>query len=252
MDNKQNNKNAAPQGAATNGLPLWKRIFDFALLFVTAPVWLPVAVVVGLAVRLGSPGPIFFKQDRVGFQGKTFTCFKFRTMKANIETASHQSHVKDLIESSAPMTKLDADNDSRMVPGANWIRASGLDELPQIINILRGEMSVVGPRPCIPFEYDLYKPEQRARFNATPGLTGLWQVSGKNHTTFDRMIALDIEYSERKSLWLDAHIVLFTGPAIFQQVRELIAKKRARKAAKSVAGSNIISNKPVTTEKGLS
>lgn len=232
MDDKQNNKSKTQQGqgAAANGLPVWKRVFDFALLLVTMPVWLPVAVVVGLAVRLGSPGPVLFKQDRVGYRGKIFTCFKFRTMKSDAKHDTHRIHVKDLIQSSAPMTKLDADNDSRLVPGANWIRASGLDELPQIINILRGEMSIVGPRPCIPFEYDLYKPEQRARFNAAPGLTGLWQVSGKNHTTFDRMIALDIEYSQRKSLWLDARIVLFTAPAIIGQVSELISEKRARKS----------------------
>ena len=233
MDNKQNIKSAAQLGAAANGLPVWKRVFDFVLLLVTMPAWLPVAVVVGLAVRLGSPGPIFFRQNRVGYRGQIFTFFKFRTMKANTETASHQNHVKDLIESSAPMTKLDADNDSRMVPGANWIRASGLDELPQIINILRGEMSIVGPRPCIPFEYDLYKPEHRARCNAAPGLTGLWQVSGKNRTSFERMIELDIEYSERKSLWLDIRIVLLTAPAIFQQVNDLISSKRARKAGKN-------------------
>ena len=124
-------------------------------------------------------------------------------MKADIETNSHQKHIKALMESATPMTKLDADNDSRMVPGANWIRASGLDELPQIVNILRGEMSIVGPRPCIPFEYELYKPGHRARCNAAPGLTGLWQVSGKNRLSFERMIALDIEYSQRKTLWLD-------------------------------------------------
>lgn len=218
---------------AANGLPVWKRVFDFALLAVTMPAWLPVAVVVGLAVRFGSPGPIFFKQARVGYRGQTFTCFKFRTMKANIETTSHQQHVKALMESATPMTKLDADNDSRMVPFANWIRASGLDELPQIINILRGEMSVVGPRPCIPFEYDLYKPEHRARCNAAPGLTGLWQVSGKNRLSFEQMIALDIEYSVRKSLWLDSSIVLRTAPAILQQVSDLIAAKRARRAGKA-------------------
>lgn len=218
---------------AANGLPVWKRVFDFALLAVTMPAWLPVAVVVGLAVRFGSPGPIFFKQARVGYRGQTFTCFKFRTMKANIETTSHQQHVKALMESATPMTKLDADNDSRMVPFANWIRASGLDELPQIINILRGEMSVVGPRPCIPFEYDLYKPEHRARCNAAPGLTGLWQVSGKNRLSFEQMIALDIEYSVRKSLWLDSSIVLRTAPAILQQVSDLIATKRARRAGKA-------------------
>lgn len=250
MDEKNNNKSGVEQGAAANGLPMWKRVFDFVLLLVTMPVWLPVWVVVALAVRLGSPGPVFFKQARVGFRGQIFTCYKFRTMKADIETTSHQKHVKALMESATPMTKLDADNDSRMIPGANWIRASGLDELPQIINILRGEMSVVGPRPCIPFEYDLYKPEHCARCNAAPGLTGLWQVSGKNRLSFERMIALDIEYSQRKSLWLDARIVLFTAPAILVQVKDLISEKRKRRnASKAAAGEETISTTSVSTER---
>ena len=230
MDNNTTIKSETQDAA--NGLPVWKRVFDFALLLVTMPVWLPVWGGVALAVRLGSPGPVFFKQSRVGYRGQIFTCYKFRTMKADIETNSHQKHIKALMESATPMTKLDADNDSRMVPGANWIRASGLDELPQIVNILRGEMSIVGPRPCIPFEYELYKPGHRARCNAAPGLTGLWQVSGKNRLSFERMIALDIEYSQRKTLWLDACIVLLTAPAILQQVSDLVAAKRARKNGK--------------------
>jgi lipopolysaccharide/colanic/teichoic acid biosynthesis glycosyltransferase len=245
MDNNTTIKSEAQDAA--NGLPVWKRVFDFALLLVTMPVWVPVWVVSALAVRFGSLGPIFFKQARVGYRGQIFTCYKFRTMKANIETTSHQKHVKALMESATPMTKLDAANDSRMVPFANWIRASGLDELPQIINIVRGEMSIVGPRPCIPFEYELYKPEHRARCNAAPGLTGLWQVSGKNRLSFERMIALDVEYSQRKSLWLDARIVLLTGPAILQQVGDLISAKRARKAGKSGKVSKVITGREVAS-----
>ena len=109
------------------------------------------------------------------------------------------------------------------------MRATGLDELPQLINVLRGEMSLVGPRPCIPYEYELYEPWQRRRFDAVPGLTGLWQVSGKNRTTFDQMIQLDIEYSERLSLWLDLKIILKTFPALWQQCLDLAcAKAQAR------------------------
>ena len=119
--------------------------------------------------------------------------------------------------------------DVALVLGGAWIRASGLDELPQLVNILRGEMSIVGPRPCIPYEYESYEPWQRGRLNAPPGLTGLWQVSGKNRTTFEEMVRLDIEYSKRMSLWLDLRILFRTPLAILQQVRDLRAAKKLRR-----------------------
>jgi lipopolysaccharide/colanic/teichoic acid biosynthesis glycosyltransferase len=117
------------------------------------------------------------------------------------------------------MVKMDARGDSRLIPGGRLIRASGLDELPQIINVFRGEMSVVGPRPCVPYEYEQYLPWQRARFNVVPGLTGLWQVSGKNRTTFEEMIRLDLRYAETRSLWLDLKIMVLTLPALLAQLR---------------------------------
>ena len=116
------------------------------------------------------------------------------------------------------MVKMDARGDSRLIPGGRLIRASGLDELPQIINVLRGEMSLVGPRPCVPYEYEKYTAWQRNRFRAVPGLTGLWQVSGKNRTTFDEMIRLDIHYAQNKSLSLDLRIMLNTLPALLVQL----------------------------------
>jgi lipopolysaccharide/colanic/teichoic acid biosynthesis glycosyltransferase len=186
-------------------------------------------LVVAVAVRLGSRGPILFRQERVGQGGRLFTCFKFRTMRLNASTTTHQSHVKDLIRSSAPMVKLDDGIDARVIPGGAWIRASGLDELPQIINILRGEMSIVGPRPCIPYEYNMYEPWQRRRCDAPPGLTGLWQVSGKNRTTFNRMVELDISYSQTMSPWLDLGIIMRTPLAILQQVVDARTAKRARR-----------------------
>ena len=226
-----NTKQTNEQNAAVpaNGLPAWKRAFDFGVLLVSAPVWLPIGVVVGLAIKIGSKGPVFFRQERVGYRGRTFTVFKFRTMKPNASTDTHQSHVKDLIKSAAPMTKLDARKDDRLIPGGNWIRAAGLDELPQIINILRGEMSIVGPRPCIQYEFDLYEPWQQRRCDAPPGLTGLWQVSGKNRTTFEQMIRFDIDYARRMSLWLDTCIVFRTVPAVLRQVTDLIAAKRSQR-----------------------
>lgn len=219
-----------------NGLPVWKRLLDFVFVVATAPIWMPVCILIALVVWLGSRGPLIFRQDRVGYRGRVFTCFKFRTMHLNADQGTHHDHVKGLIRSSAPMIKLDAAEDGRLIRGGSWIRASGLDELPQLINVLRGEMSIVGPRPCIPYEYDLYEDWQRARCDAPPGLTGLWQVSGKNRTTFGEMVRLDIEYARSMSLGLDLKILLLTAPAILQQVLDMRAAKKARKAGGPTVG----------------
>jgi lipopolysaccharide/colanic/teichoic acid biosynthesis glycosyltransferase len=116
------------------------------------------------------------------------------------------------------MVKIDSSRDKRLIPGAWLLRASGLDELPQVINILRGEMSVVGPRPCLQYEYDRYQPWQKARCDSVPGLTGLWQVSGKNRLTFDQMIRLDIQYGRERTWRLDLKIILLTVPALAIQI----------------------------------
>lgn len=213
---------------AKTGIPTWKRCFDISLLILSAPFWLPVCLVIALVIRLGSRGPILFKQERIGQGGRVFICYKFRTMRLNAPQSAHQKHVKDLIESSTPMIKLDAENDGRLIRGGSWIRASGLDELAQLTNIVRGEMSFVGPRPCIPYEYAMYQPWQRRRCAAPPGLTGLWQVSGKNHTTFSQMVHLDIQYARKMSVWLDISILVRTPLVIVQQVLEMRAPKRAR------------------------
>jgi len=129
------------------------------------------------------------------------------------------------------MMKLDARGDSRLIPGSWLLRASGLDELPQIINVLRGEMSIVGPRPCLPSEYAEYQPWQRQRCDAIPGLTGLWQVSGKNRTTFEQMIRLDIRYVETKSFWMDIRIILMTIPALLVQIYDTKIGRKKTQAA---------------------
>lgn len=214
-------------------LPVWKRLLDLiACLFFLPPLAL---MTIGAAVvmKLTSPGPVFFTQERVGLRGKRFKIYKFRSMKVSSETDSHQKHLKELIRTGAPMLKLDAKQDNRMIPGARLLRATGLDELPQIINILRGEMSLVGPRPCIPYEYEEYSAHQRQRFGAVPGLTGLWQVSGKNRTTFDEMIELDIRYASEKSLWLDLKIIVLTPVALLQQMADLyLVPQKKKKSAR--------------------
>jgi len=197
-------------------LPAWKRAIDLACCLIALPFLGVFSALMALGLRLTSPGPILFKQERVGYKGSRFMCYKFRTMAVGSDTKSHQAYYENLVGSNAPMVKLDSSGDKRLLPGGWLVRASGLDELPQIINILRGEMSIVGPRPCIQYEYDRYEPWHRERFNAVPGLTGLWQVSGKNRTTFDEMVRLDLNYARTWSPWLDIKILLRTPAAVFR------------------------------------
>jgi lipopolysaccharide/colanic/teichoic acid biosynthesis glycosyltransferase len=211
--------------SARNALPAWKRALDLACLIFAAPALLPIMGVIALAIRVSSPGPILFRQERIGLRGRSFMCFKFRTMTHAAETKSHETHLENLINSETPMKKLDG-NDARVLRIGKLLRASGLDELPQIFNILRGEMSFVGPRPCVRYEYEKYRPEHRARFNAVPGITGLWQVSGKNKTTFRQMVALDIAYSRNLSLWQDVSILFRTFPVLLEQTSEVLKKKQ--------------------------
>jgi lipopolysaccharide/colanic/teichoic acid biosynthesis glycosyltransferase len=223
-------------------IPDWKRALDIAVIIVALPLLLPLAVLIGLVIWLVSTGPILFKQERVGHRGKRFMCYKFRTMKVGAETASHQWHLNQLMTSNAPMVKMDAQGDPRVIPGGSLIRSSGLDELPQLINVLFGEMSLVGPRPCVPYEYENYLPEQKERFNAAPGLTGLWQVSGKNKTTFAEMIQMDIAYSKRQCLWLDLKIMLKTIPALLEQVWD--NRKRKAAVSRSTQSRVVVSARP--------
>lgn len=150
--------------------------------------------------------------------GRRFNCYKFRSMKMNAETQSHERYLEELIHADAPMTKLDSKGDPRLIPFGRIFRASGLDELPQLINVICGEMTIVGPRPCTTKEFEHYNECQMERLKAPPGLTGYWQVSGKNRTTFSEMIAMDIYYANKMSVWMDLGIMLRTVPAIMGQV----------------------------------
>lgn len=212
-------------GRTERGLPIWKRLLDLSLILLISPGLLLLGSGVALVIKLGSPGPIFFRQRRVGHKGREFVCFKFRTMRVDAESESHRRHTLELIRSQTPMVKLDARKDPRLIPLGTLLRVSGLDELPQILNALRGEMSLVGPRPCIAYECEAFEPWHWRRFDAVPGLTGLWQVSGKNRTTFDEMVRLDIEYSERLNLWLDVKIIFRTLPALWGQYCDMRAAK---------------------------
>ena len=207
--------------ARAPALPLWKRVIDLAFCCATLPVLAFATFFVAVLMSITSPGPIFFRQERVGYMGRRFRLYKFRTMHVGADTSNHQVYFTGLMNSNVPMQKLDARGDSRLIPLGWLLRASGLDELPQIINVLRGDMSLIGPRPCIPYEYESYTLAQRARFHSRPGLTGLWQVSGKNRTTFDRMIQLDLQYAAERSLMLDLKILFLTVPSVLSQVTEM-------------------------------
>jgi lipopolysaccharide/colanic/teichoic acid biosynthesis glycosyltransferase len=227
--NSEQTSERAPS-VSPSGLPFWKRALDLVCILITAPLWLPVMFVLGLLIRIVSPGPVLFRQERVGFLGRRFTCFKFRTMAVNADTGVHKGYLNHLMDSNVPMKKLDV-RDSRLIPCGLILRSLGLDELPQLFNILRGDMSLVGPRPCVPYEYEQYTARHRRRLEAVPGLTGLWQVSGKNRTTFEQMIDLDIAYAENKKLFLDLKIIFKTIPAIVMQTRDVQDAKSSARVA---------------------
>jgi len=212
--------------ASVATIPLWKRILDLSLIVLASPVWLPLMMILMLAVRLSSPGPIFYRQERVGYKRRLFLIYKFRSMKVDAETHVHEAHFERLMRESVPMVKLDGKGDPRILPWGRLMRATGLDELPQIFNVIRGEMSLVGPRPCTVHEFTRYATWQQARVNAVPGLTGYWQVNGKNRTTFNEMIEMDIHYSKHMSVWLDLTILLQTLPALIEQSVESLVSSR--------------------------
>jgi exopolysaccharide production protein ExoY len=217
---------------------------DLACCLLAFPALCILTLVIVVLHKLSSPGPVFFVQERVGYRGTRFMCFKFRTMIFGADTKNHQAYLDSLLGSNSPMMKLDSRGDPRMVPGAWILRALGLDELPQIINVFKGDMSIVGPRPCLSYEYEKYQPWQRERFKAVPGLTGLWQVSGKNRTTFDQMIRLDIRYAESTSLWMDMRIILMTVPALVVQMSDT---RRSRKLKTTI----VVTGPSVKTAEGV-
>jgi lipopolysaccharide/colanic/teichoic acid biosynthesis glycosyltransferase len=237
MTAPSNETNPAPApaaGEASPNVPTWKRSLDISLILLSLPVLLPLMLVIALFVRCVSAGPVLFRQVRVGQKGRRFRCFKFRTMVVGNNAAVHQGHLNRLMDANVPMQKMDVQGDPRIIPFGLPIRASGLDELPQIFNVLMGDMSLVGPRPCVSYEYDRYLPWQKERFDVLPGLTGLWQVSGKNNTTFEEMMHLDIRYARNSSLWLDLKIIFKTIPALIVQVMETRARRKAAGQAKMI------------------
>ena len=173
----------------------------------------PALLVIGLAVRLESPGPILFRQRRLGIGGKPFTVFNFRTMHVLADEEAHRRYVRRLIGHGdmSEATWVPFVLRPRVTRIGGFLRRSHLDELPQLLNVLRGEMSLVGPRPPIPYEVELYEPWHLRRLAVIPGLTGLWQVRGWGRLNFDEGVALDLDYIDQRSLGTDLGIILRTA-----------------------------------------
>lgn len=206
-------------------VPGWKRVLDCSIILFTLPFTIPLGCLIAALIKIVSRGPVFFHQKRVGYECRPFICFKFRTMKKDCDQGGHQSHLTELIYADVPMTKMDAKGDRRLIPFGKFLRSTGLDELPQLINVWHGDMSIVGPRPCTVYEFENYLPWHRERFTTLPGLTGLWQVSGKNKTTFTQMMNLDIKYARSKTLTMDLSIMARTFGVLLSQTWEMFVAR---------------------------
>jgi exopolysaccharide biosynthesis polyprenyl glycosylphosphotransferase len=193
-----------------------KRVIDIGGSLAAIVLLSPLFLAIAAAIKLTSPGPVLFRQKRLGLLGKEFDMLKFRSMYKDNNPRIHQEYVEKLIEN-----KQEADGvfkiqkDPRVTPFGHFLRKSSLDELPQFLNVLKGEMSLVGPRPPIPYEMEKYRSWHKRRvLEVKPGITGLWQVCGRSRTTFDEMVRLDIRYINEQSPWLDTKIVLQTPRAV--------------------------------------
>lgn len=197
-----------------------KRAMDVVLSATAMLILLPVLIVLAVAIKLHSPGPVIFRQTRTGKGGQPFTFLKFRSMRDNADAGIHRNHVAALIANhdSAPEAGKSAklQRDPRITGLGRILRKTSLDELPQLINVLRGEMSLVGPRPPIPYEVELYQEWHKHRLDVLPGITGWWQIKGRNLVSFDEAVEMDLYYIEHMSLWLDLKILLMTPLAVFK------------------------------------
>ncbi len=185
-------------------------------LFITSPMILAAA----LAVRVSSRGPVLFRQTRVGMDGREFEILKFRTMRHGADTSAHEQYVAALIRGEEPTGPSDGvyklDGDSRITPVGRVLRRFSVDEVPQLLNVLRGDMSLVGPRPALPYEVELYEDWQKRRLEVRPGITGLWQVGGRNRLTFDEMVQLDLQYIDTWSPAVDIRALMKTPVAVLR------------------------------------
>jgi len=195
---------------ARPGYLLAKRALDVLATGLGLALLAPLFLLIAVAIYFDDGGPVLFRQRRVGENEREFICLKFRTMFRDAE--QRQDDLAQANEASGPVFKMR--QDPRITRVGRWLRRSSLDELPQLLNILRGEMTLVGPRPPVPKEVALYTPSQRQRLLVRPGLTCLWQISGRSLIGFERWMELDLEYIRRRSLLLDLWILWRTAPAV--------------------------------------
>ena len=204
---------------------------DLTCCFLALPFLAMFTGAIGLLIWAVSPGPIFFRQERVGLLGRRFYVFKFRTM--HVAAEDRHRWQRGAVSLSLTRSRAEKLKYAGLIPGAWLLRATGLDEFPQIINVLRGEMSIVGPRPAFPAEFALSSSLQRQRFCNLPGLIGLSQIAAAQRTTRGELIRLEIAYAQKKTLWLDLKIMVLTIPALIRQIRE---ERRARLSVGLVDG----------------
>jgi lipopolysaccharide/colanic/teichoic acid biosynthesis glycosyltransferase len=203
---------------------LSSRLIDVTVSALALVVLAPLMILIAVLVRATSPGPALFRQTRVGYGGQPFVMLKFRSMTTGCDDAVHRDFVGRMLLGEDPrQTGDDGDGlyklrgDCRITPVGRVLRATSLDELPQFFNVLRGEMSLVGPRPALDWEVELYQPHHHERFGVKPGITGLWQVSGRNRLTMTEALELDVQYARRRSVALDLLILLRTLPAVISR-----------------------------------
>ncbi len=201
-----------------------KRVFDFLLSMLALLVVSPLMILIALIIKRTDPGPVLFVQERLGRDGRPFKFFKFRSMKHNSDDAIHRQFAAMFINGDEEGCSASNDGekvfkmktDPRITPIGAWLRKTSLDELPQLFNIIRGDMSLVGPRPPIAYEIENYQPWHMERLKAVPGLTGLWQVSGRSNVSFDDMVRMDVDYINQWSFTRDIAIILKTIPVVLK------------------------------------
>ena len=198
-----------------------KRIIDLVLGTIAFLLALPIVIAAAVAVTIESGGPSFFRQERVGLGGRTFTMWKLRTMVCGNDDTEHRAYIRAMLSGeqsleagASGLHKLD---DRRITRVGAFLRRTSIDELPQLLNVIRGEMSLVGPRPCLPWEVELYSPADQVRFDVKPGMTGLWQVSGRSRLPMTHALELDRAYALHRSLRADIKILLKTIPAVLER-----------------------------------
>lgn len=203
-----------PQNYDNPLFSVYKRAFDVALTVAGLILFFIPLLLIAMVIKLTSKGPVFYNHTRIGKDCKPFQFYKFRTMYAGSDDSSHRAFVSDLIQGEAPGEVKKIANDPRVTPIGRFLRKTSLDELPQLLNVLKGEMSLVGPRPCMPYELEQYQAWHRRRLSVLPGCTGLWQVAGRSAVDFNDMVILDLFYIDNMSPLFDLRIILRTLPVM--------------------------------------